>query len=79
MTKKYSVVRDGKTYGSIEDDVYNDKRWFSYPIENNKITMDITKVSLGQKEVISTDFSVDIENKTMTREDGTIFQLVEEN
>lgn len=76
MVKKYSVVREGVTYGTIEDDVYNDKRWFAFPIENNQVMIDITKVFLGEKEVISTNFSIDIGNKTMTRGDGTIFNLV---
>ncbi len=43
--KLYSIKRDRITYGYIESDIFDDRRWRSvHPIEDGKFTMDITSV-----------------------------------
>lgn len=86
--KRYSVKREGITYGYIENDIFGEYRWrFVHPIEDGKFTMDITSVHPvhGENDNLSFDkrtksiiFSIDMEKAILTRDDGTIFEIVEE-
>lgn len=86
--KRYAVKKDGVTYGYIEGDSFEDRRWrFVHPIENGKFTMDITSVHpvISNKDQMSFEsrtksiaFSIDMENAILTRDDGTTFEIVEE-
>jgi hypothetical protein len=87
QVKRYSVKREGITYGYIEIDRFEDRRWrFVHPIEDGKFTMDITSVHPVQSEdgklsierrTKSITFSIDMEKGILTRDDGTTFEIVE--
>ncbi|WP_345829070.1 hypothetical protein AAGR22_19120 [Erwinia sp. HDF1-3R] len=87
--KSYSVKREGITYSCIENDSFEDRRWrFVHPIEDGKFTMDITSVhpvhgendNLSfEKRTKSITFSIDMEKAKLTRDDGTIFEIVEKS
>lgn len=86
--KRYSVKREGVTYGYIENDSFEDDRWrFVHPIEDGKFTMDITSVNpvhgendnlSFEKRTKSITFSIDMDKGILNRDDGTIFEIVEE-
>ncbi|WP_182057882.1 hypothetical protein [Pantoea sp. ME81] len=86
--KRYSVKREGITYGYIENDSFEDSRWrFVHPIEDGKFTMDITSIHpvLGENDNLSIEkrtksnsFSIDMKKAIITRDDGTVFEIVEE-
>lgn len=86
--KRYYVKRKGITYGYIENDSFEEYRWrFVHPIEDGKFTIDITSVhpvhdendNLSiEKRTKSIAFSIDMEKAILTRDDGTIFEIVEE-
>lgn len=67
MTKSYTVKRENHTYGEIVGDVFISHRaeGVQYPIVNGKV------------ETEQNIYTVDLSKGTMTREDGTVFQVVE--
>jgi len=87
--KKFAVELEGITYGYIAEGRFQDRRWeLVYPIVDGKVSMDITKIvpqkhSEGgtgftvTKQTENIEFDIDIDNRTMTRSDGTVFKLVE--
>ena len=75
--QRYAVTREGITYGYIEEEKFQTRRWnFVYPIEDGHFSMDIIKVGKDTKIV---EFSIDMNKRLMTRGDGTTFDIEEIN
>ncbi|EIC00075.1 hypothetical protein [Pantoea sp. Sc1] len=87
--KRFAVQFEGITYGFIEEGRFQDRRWeLVYPIVDGKVSMDITKIVPKKdsgdddgfavtKQIETIAFDLDIDNRKMTRSDGTVFKLVE--
>ncbi|WP_318370185.1 hypothetical protein [Enterobacter sp.] len=84
--KRFEVKREGIVYGYVEEGALETRRWnFVYPIVDGKISMDITTVNIQKQDgktllesqVKNIGFDVDFEKRTFTRNDGTVFDLVE--
>lgn len=84
--KRFEVQREGIVYGYVEEGTFETRRWnFVYPIVDGKISMDITTVNIQKQDgktllesqIKNIGFDVDFEKRTLTRNDGTVFDLVE--
>ncbi|MCW6011560.1 hypothetical protein K1Y38_01325 [Serratia marcescens] len=77
---QYMVRREGITYGNIKDGVFIDKDGGVRPIVNNVFSSEKTGLVMPGgvvKPKPTSTFVVDITQKTVTRDDGTIFDLVQ--
>ncbi len=85
---RYAVVRDNVVYAYVEGDNFETRRWnLVYPIKDGKVSMDLVSVHPNKNEsgtlsierrVETIEFTLDIEKRLMTRDDGTEFHLVDE-
>lgn len=87
--KRFEVQLEGITYGYIEEGRFEGRRWeLVYPIEDDKVSIGITKILPKKdsgggdgftftKQIETIAFDIDIDNRKMTRSDGTVFTLVE--
>ncbi|MDI6538972.1 hypothetical protein QMA77_18780 [Pantoea ananatis] len=87
--KRFAVELEGITYGYIAEGRFKDRRWeLVYPIVDGKVSMDITKILpkkhseggagfIVTKQIETIAFGIDIDNRKMTRSDGTVFKIVE--
>ena len=73
----YAVIRDGVDYGTIFEGFFLSRRGGEKMIMNNdRQFVSIIRSALdgSEKKYI---FTVDVEQKIMTRDDGTVFELRE--
>jgi len=76
---QYKVHREGVVYGNIKDDVFIDKDGSIYPIVNNAFSSEKIGEVLANgvvKPKPTSTFKVDLIKKIVTRDDGTIFDLI---
>ncbi|WP_413728487.1 hypothetical protein [Sodalis sp. RH19] len=80
MDKSFSVTLDNVSYGRIKDGFFEVKRHEQdLKIKDNQVELTTSTAYPGKgivkKKIV---FEFDPENKTLTRDDGTVFTLEEE-
>ncbi|HBQ2082003.1 hypothetical protein POV22_22500 [Klebsiella pneumoniae] len=72
---RYAAVREGTTHAFIENDEYTQRRWnLVYPITDDLVTIKLS--SVDHKNNTTVNYKLDLEKLTLTRDDGTVFDLV---
>ncbi|MGQ5800923.1 hypothetical protein ACUNI4_26175 [Serratia sp. IR-2025] len=78
--KKFKVSRDGVSFGHIENNVFIGRDGITHPIDSD-IFLSASTGEVVAPGIINrkkpSKFKVDKIKKTVTRDDGTVFDLVE--